>query len=184
VKAGLKFAAALLLIILLLNTTAYADNAWYFTQIGTGTFAYENCGPACAVMAVKWQDPEFDGSVEDARKTYKPNGGGWSVNEIICYLTGNDARGCLKRFPGEDAIADMLDKAILILLVDTGQLVYKQASGTGHFIIVKAYEVLDEQLYLLINDPWQGENILYTYGDIYDAVQARCILCIRVKSGK
>ena len=72
------------------NLTAEHSNdvgyEWYIDQGNTGQHAHENCGPACATMAIKWVDPTFTGITEDARNTYLPEGGQWHTSDIRNYL--------------------------------------------------------------------------------------------------
>lgn len=179
-KFCFRFVTICLVLITLLVVPAYARNDWYCTQFNSGVYFYENCGPATATMTVKWYNPEFEGTVEDARSAMRPNGGVWFAADISNYIKLCGVKSVRQYFPDVNAIVDILQDDILILCVDIGVFSNGKATNYGHFIIAKGYEFKDDQLWLVIHDPWYGENMLYPYTWVNNAVQARWSYCIRV----
>ncbi len=43
---------------------------WFIDQGNTGEHSNSNCGPASVVMAMKWRDEDFEGTVEEAREKF------------------------------------------------------------------------------------------------------------------
>lgn len=51
-------------------TDSYSDNGvgnFYVPQFNTGAFSQVNCGPAVTLMALRWIDPTYAGTVEEIR---------------------------------------------------------------------------------------------------------------------
>lgn len=71
-----------------LHTYAHSDRAyeWFIDQADTGPDAGNNCGPSSVTMAIKWYDPSFSQTAEDARNTYPEGHGWWYTSDIINYL--------------------------------------------------------------------------------------------------
>lgn len=165
----------------------YVDNDnrsydWYIDQYDTGDYWYENCGPAVVTMASKWSDPGFSRTAEQARQTYKPNGGWWVID-----LPGNDADinnyldlygipyyGRNSNSSYEDMTSrmmrDLRSGYILILCIDSSYITenyddnertgkpYSTGRNSGHFIIVKGFATVDGDTYFEVYDPANGNK--------------------------
>ena len=142
---------------------------WYIDQITTGEHAYVNCGPACAAMAVKWADPNFTGSAQEARNTYLPEGGWWYTSNIAAYLDDHTISWSYWTLPNADNMKSFLDEGnIIILCLDMyyvrevvgntewhkDKFYTTEAEEWGHFIVVKGYKVVDGIFWLEVYDPW------------------------------
>jgi len=146
---------------------------WYIDQTNTGTYSIDNCGPACATMALKWVYPDFSLTTEDARNTYLPTGGYWSTSTIMNYLNLHNAQNNVIQFSEtkiNNLIAALDAGDIAILCLDI-YYVRTQTKGeqwaldkfyttlsadSGHFIIVKGYTIVNNQLFFEVYDPWSN----------------------------
>ncbi|MBN1410325.1 MAG: hypothetical protein JW969_05735 [Spirochaetales bacterium] len=166
---------------------------WYVDQYTTGSHNFENCGPSVATMAVKWQKPSFSKTGEDARNTYRAGGGWWYTSDVMHYLNDNgvpywaiEAMGDTGDFTG------FIDSgSVIILCIDISQLTYNDNprqrvdgffTGTGHFVIIKGYRVVDNVLYYEMYDPnsWgkkyadgtlRGKDRYYKHSEIKRAME-------------
>lgn len=137
---------------------------WYIDQFNTGKYNYENCGPSAAAMAVKWSSNGDRGDAEEARSRYKSRGGWWSILDIEAYLNDEKISYREEYFIDKITMVNALNKGkILVLCIDprfimisnnkdekTG-LFYPPSSG--HFILVKGYKVVDDNLFFECYDP-------------------------------
>lgn len=149
------------------------DYNWYIDQNNTGKYSDINCGPACATMALKWAYPDFSFTVEDARNAYMPNGGWWSTATITQYLKAHNGSYGIIHFNDSrvnDLIADVeLDNGnIAILCLDIyyvrtqtkgeewelDKFYRTQSNNSGHFIIIKGYVTINNQIFFEVYDPW------------------------------
>ena len=185
------------------NLTAECSNdvgyEWYIDQFNTGKHTFDNCGPACVTMAIKWTDLTFTGTVQDARNTYKSEGGWWHTNDIRNYLNNYSISNFTMNFVDANALKNELDnKNIAILCLDMYYVRYQSenpewhvdkfyiipSEGGGHFIIVKGYKIVDEITWFEVYDPWslgvrymdgslKGRNRYYRSEDIMKATDVR-----------
>jgi hypothetical protein len=168
---------------------------WYIDQSTSGLYALTNCGPASVTMAIRWADSTFSKTALDARGTYEPGGGWWTTDDINAYLN-------LYNIP--HAVVDLSDtaamtKSILTTLLGHNQIVilcldmnyvrstvkndfrvdkfYPTTPGWGHFIVLKGYQQVDEELFFEAYDPYsfgavnsdltfKGMNRFYRYEDL------------------
>ena len=143
----------------------------YFDQYQSGPYASSNCGPAVASMAAKWANPKFDKNPKQARNAIKPQGGAWNNSEVAEYLETEGVSTMVVYLTSvEHVVKKYIDKGnLLIMAVDIFYIkqnshpiekVFKtytiSAKGTGHFIVVKGYKVVDGQFYLEVYDPNSG----------------------------
>lgn len=166
--------------------------AFYFQQQHTGTYENDNCGPACAVMACKWLDPSFTGTVESARNyaiTSSVDGGTWWYpRDIMNYIWDSvptnsywwDFTGASYQGYVNTIINHLENGEIAISCLNMGnvreQLDSKKGyradcyySGTlGHFLLIKGYRVVDGVVWFEVNDPW-GMDLKYEDGTPYGA---------------
>lgn len=170
------------------NNTFYN---WYIDQKNTGRFNRLNCGPSSATMAVKWSNPKFDKTVLNARNSYKPEGGWWYTDDVTSYLNDNNVKNKVVELKTIDKLTDELDKGnIAILCLDMYYIsqcsnstkkinkFYKTENRNwGHFIIVKGYAKVNEELLFEVYDPYsygkkskdgsfQGKDRLYKASEI------------------
>jgi len=180
-----------------------ADNnrnyEWYLDQANTGNFSSVNCGPTSVTMAMKWSDPSFSKTPQDARNLFESSGGWWYTNDIDNYLTINQTPHAI--IPLSDnaqqtqkILARQLDAGrILILCVDMSYIRYQPsnimhvdkfynatATGWGHFFVVKGYQQMKDEFFFDIYDPYdfgltnsdgsiKGKDRFYRYDDIFTA---------------
>jgi len=153
---------------------------WYIDQINTGTYSYVNCGPACVTMSIKWSNPNFTKTTENARNTYRPNGGWWYTSDIINYLNDNHTSHYVSSLANATSLINQLkDGNIAILCLDMYYVRYhtkdpewhidKFYSTTspewGHFIVVKGYKIVDDIIWFEVYDPW-SLNVRYSDGSL------------------
>jgi hypothetical protein len=161
------------------NNVSYS---WYIDQTTTGKYWYENCGPACATMALKWVFPNFIYTTEDARNTYLSGGGWWYTNNIINYLKLHNAEVRTISFGNNKSqnLVSELDKGRIAILCLDIYYVRTETKGvkwpvdkayeidipnSGHFIVVKGYKRVGSELLFEVYDPASLEtydNTRYT----------------------
>jgi len=138
---------------------------WYLNQYDTGEDARINCGPACAVMAAKWYDADFQGTVRQARESIPDLAGKWwYYRDIRSYLSqdGIDMTYALS-FTINDAIKTLDEGKMMIVNIHSRDISYRNdetAIGRfytgefGHFIILKGYRQADGVSYFEVYDPY------------------------------
>lgn len=154
---------------------------WYIDQYNSGAYNLINCGPTSVTMAIKWSDPAFTGTPEQARQTYRSSGGWWLTSDVIQYLNdysipnatiglSNDAAQT------QDTLTKLLNAGyIIILCIDMNQVTnppadvayhvdkfYNTTPQWGHFFVVKGYKQMEGQFYFQIYDPY---SMNFTYSD-------------------
>ena len=161
------------------NTTAEKSNnvthSWYIDQKNTGRHSSINCGPTCATMAAKWYNSAFAKRVEDARNTYRPEGGWWYTDDIEHYLNDNHIGNFYAGLNHASDLKSRIDNGhIVILCLDMHYVrkhlgksewhidkYYPTSVGFGHFIIVKGYKIVDGIVWFEVYDP-------NSWGSIYN----------------
>ena len=155
------------------------DYDWYIDQGLTGEHSNDNCGPASAVMAMKWIDEDFMGTAEEARQQFIPEGGWWFTSTIAEYFDSHGLDYSYWDFDLEDKARGIEDLKgliesgnIVLLCVDIGYVSYEYEEGLrinrfygyddGHFIIVKGYVEVDDRTYFEVYD---SNNWEMTYED-------------------
>ena len=164
-------------------TSAHSNNVnyeWYIDQVNTGPHSYINCGPASATMAIKWSNPNFTKTTEDARNTYLPDGGWWYTSDIMNYLTANNTAFSAYTFNYVSSLVSMLNNGnIAILCLDMYYVQYRstpvwwridkfyvtESPEWGHFIVVKGYKIVDDTIWFEVYDPW-SLNVTYSDGSL------------------
>jgi hypothetical protein len=168
---------------------------WYIDQATSGDFAPVNCGPASVTMAIRWADPGFTKTAQDARGTFRTDGGWWFTSDIDAYL---NMYSITHAIIGLSANADST-QAILTHQLDHNQIIilcldmnhvrnasdkdfhtdkfYQTSPNWGHFIVLKGYQKVDEELFFESYDPFsfglkntdhtlKGMNRYYRYEDL------------------
>lgn len=176
---------------------------WYFDQGFSGKWSENNCGPAVATMAIKWNNESFKEEVIDARYKIKETGEWWSTNDIKEYLREYNVSYKETLITQHDGLIEMIENgSIGILCIDPRVLPYNNKKedrtglfykpGEGHFIIVKGYKIVDDKLYYQCYDPasWgvkysdgtlKGVDRYYLSTDLYKAMEKRWNGVILVK---
>ncbi|MCY6355160.1 SH3 domain-containing protein [Clostridium sp. ZS2-4] len=166
---------------------------WYIDQYETGTYNYENCGPSSVTMAIKWADSSFDKTAQDARNTYRSEGGWWYTYDIINYLDKYNIKNWTSEDIKESSMKKELNNGnIMMLCIDSNYITYNSNEeqhvgrhygvGGGHFIVVKGYKVVDDKTYFEVYDPnsWnevyengtkKGKNRYYSSEDVIESME-------------
>jgi hypothetical protein len=180
----------------------YANNKdyeWYLDQKNTGVYSYNNCGPTSTTMSAKWSNPSFPKTPQDARAAYRPAGGWWYTSDIDQYLTDNSIPHYFVNLSStatgsQQVITTKLNEGNIIILCLDMYYIRPEASpaqridkfyvantvGWGHFIVVKGYRIVDDQVYFEVYDPYcfgktytdgtlKGKNRYYRINDIFKA---------------
>ena len=114
---------------------------WFVDQNQTGTYSYENCGPSCTSMILKWFSEANNVSTETLRSWIRPNGGWWYTDDIESVMDSYQVPYKRKRLDNASQLVESLNKDKIILLCLDGYYLSDDYSavGSGHFIIVKGY---------------------------------------------
>jgi hypothetical protein len=178
--------------------TGHSNNVnynWYYDQKNSGSFAGINCGPSSVTMAIKWTNANFNKTPEDARNTYRSNGGWWYTNDIINYLNQYSINNCTISINQIDLIQGQINSGNIVILCLDMYYIRNQVKdkwhidkfystnnkGWGHFIIVKGYKIVDDKVYYEAYDPYsngmkycndtlKGVNRYYRSQDLDSAV--------------
>lgn len=174
--------------------------SWYLDQAYTGPYSYDNCGPAAVSMVCKWSDSTFSKSVENARAAYRPTGGPWYPDDITFYLRDNNVPNSTFALPttlegNQQVIKRQIDLHQIVIVCLDMNLVrlnsnpnahadrfYNTQVGVGHFIIVKGYKIIDNNLWYETYDPasitatytdgiLKGQDRYYRSEDIFEATK-------------
>jgi len=145
------------------------DDCWYLNQLYSGNDANINCGPAVAVMAAKWFDSNFTGTIRQARGSQPDSRGeGWFYRNICTYLEANDVNITYSySFTTSKAIELLNENRIIITGILTSDIAFRNDEtqigryyyieyGSGHFIILKGYSIIDDVGYFEVYDPYTG----------------------------
>ena len=142
---------------------------WYVSQYGTGPDALINCGPACAVMAAKWYDEAFGGTVQEARDSNPAlKGKWWYYRHIQSYLIQNGTDVSHAYHALQSDFKRILDEnKIIIANIHSRDITYRDDETDigrfyegcfGHFIILKGYREADGTDYFEVYDPYTLES--------------------------
>lgn len=165
---------------------------WYIDQADTGVASNDNCGPSSAVMAAMFQKGDFSFSAEDARGLYRPEGGWWYTSDIESFFNEMMIEYEMDHFDGSYELRKVINDGDAVLLcIDTSYLteldILDNPIGKfygydgGHFLIVKGYEMIGDQLYFEVYDSnnWhetnsdnieKGINRLYPENELSEAI--------------
>jgi hypothetical protein len=158
-----------------------------------------NCGPTSTTMAAKWSDQTFSKTPSDARAAYRSGGGWWYTGDIDNYLKDNNIQHYFNNLGNSETGTGQVIKSkidggnIVILCLDMyyiaaesnnmqriDRFYYVNATGWGHFIVVKGYKIVDDQIWFEVYDPYsfgvrytdgtiKGKNRYYRSRDIFNA---------------
>ncbi len=146
------------------------DYDWYVDQWTTGTYWSANCGPTSIEMAGRFSDENFAYTTEDARANYRTNGGWWYDSDIHGALTQFEIPHTSSSLSSGNDLIGLLDQGGIVLVNpdmskvsmgneedDHAGLYYEP--GTGHYLIVKGYVLVDGATFFEVYDPWSiGES--------------------------
>lgn len=139
---------------------------WYLNEAMTGSMGPEDCGPAVATMALKWRNPAYNRTVEEARRWSVDRYGqkGWYTGCMTEFLDYNSAPYSLVVFKDPAQVEKLISQGYLLLVcVNTGYLVpnpdgekhvgrYYDYAG-GHYLILKGARRVSGELYIEVYDP-------------------------------
>lgn len=162
--------------ILTAKTRNNIDREWYIDQGNTGVHSSINCGPASVVMAIKWADSTFTGTAEEARNTFRAEGGWWYTSDMSAYLDRHNIPNFTAHLPDANALKEEIRSGnIVILCLDVFFIrrhighaewrtnrFFEAFLNAGHFIVVKGYKVVDGITWFEVYDPW---SMGLTYAD-------------------
>lgn len=147
------------------------DYDWYIDQRYTGSAAMNNCGPSCAVMAMRYQNPSETLSVEKAREEIPKDNGWWYTDDLEDFFKKHKVNYRSSFYTEPDKlIKPLLESKIAILCINSEDIRYNRkpneifnkpyTGGGGHFIVVKGYRIIDGKMYFTVNDPnsWGDKN--------------------------
>ena len=168
-----------------------SPDGFYLQQQHTGEYSNNNCGPTCAVMAARWADPSYSGTVEEARNhilysqysTDDPTDLSWHPQDVEDYLVDYGFDAVIETLPSVESqfvtfVTDRLKEGKLMVICLNMSYVTQAASGAnirinkyyngtnGHFLVIKGYKIVDGVVWMEINDPW-GLDLKYTDGTYY-----------------
>ena len=147
--------------------------SWYIDQADTGPCSVNNCGPAAALMSMKWFNAGSTNTAADARRTYPEDGGWWYTSDVINYLGAYSIPNTTMAFAGAEQLIAMLQEGcITILCINTAYLTTDSNSehrvgrfypyASGHFLVVKGYRRVDDNAFFEVYD---SNNWHSTYQD-------------------
>ena len=168
---------------------------WYIDQGTTGKHANINCGPTTVTMAIKWANPDFLKKPEDARNTIWSEGGLWYTSDIVKYLNLNSIGNYYIELNEISSLKNIIEDGNIAILCINSYLIglnkteryhrdrfYETNSQTfGHFILVKGYKFVDDQLWFECYDSYsmgafykngggpKGKDRYYSASDINEA---------------
>lgn len=128
----------------------------YFTQFGTGKYAYVNCMPTITAMAVKWYYPDSNVKVSDIRKLFLPDyKDGWYAWQVMDSLSEYDVP-----YSAYDIVDFSYEgiSSMIITELDKGNIVLTQMSEnvmgeSGHCFVIYGYKKLGDSCVFLVHDP-------------------------------
>lgn len=163
---------------------------FYRQQQHTGEYSDVNCGPACAVMAAIFANPEFKGTVEEARAERPIGNDGdtwWYPYMIREYWNNHNIDWYWWNFSGDYYSMDIIREqfqieldwgAIAVCCLDISRIseqifqskgyhadkyYHTNSSDSGHFLVVKGYCIVNGEMWLEVHDPW-GLDMVYSDG--------------------
>jgi hypothetical protein len=160
------------------RATCDRDYEWYKTQMGTGTFEVENCGPTSVSMAMVWYQRALDidpGEVRSAVTGSTP--GWWYTTDIESALERYGVPYSVKDYQTAEAIAAELDAGHVLILCLTMGLISPESPpwnshfnrfysyDSGHFVVVKGH--MESGAWLDVYDPNSWTEDHYTDGAPY-----------------
>lgn len=179
------------------ETVNYVSNErpyeWYIDQGNTGPCSGVNCGPSSVTMACNWYDGSLQLKASEARNVFYNNGGWWYTTDITAYMNLKKVKWHSAYITESSLKAEMDNGNIAILCLDmyyisaasgidskVGKFYSTQATGWGHFIVVKGYVETKKGVYFEVYDPYslnrsgddglpRGRDCYYKSADIIKA---------------
>ena len=174
---------------------------WYIDQGNSGEYASVNCGPASVTMAIHWADSGFTKTALEARQTYQTAGGWWYTSDVNLYLNKYSImHAIIGLSDNEDSFRTILGRQldhqqIIILCLDMDHVrqsangafrvdkFYPTTPGWGHFIVLKGYHKVDQEVFFESYDPYsfgsvnadnslRGQGRFYRYEDLANACKS------------
>jgi hypothetical protein len=162
------------------QASASPDRAyeWYKTQMGTGPFETNNCGPTSAAMAMVWYERTLDVDPGVVREAITGTmDGWWYTSHIEQALDLYGVPYAIMEVTSADDARAELDAGHILILCLTMDMISQQVPpyethfnrfygyGSGHFLVVKGY--MENGSWLDFYDPnnWSADH--YTDGSPY-----------------
>jgi len=165
---------------------------WYLNQSGSGEDSYINCGPAVAVMAAKWYNRNFSGTIKQARDSIPGTRNEWwyykhiveylrSVNVSFTYTYSYSSVNAMKWLDEGKIIIANTRMSDITFRNDSTRIGRFYSYNGGHFIILKGYYKIDGINYFEVYDPFtmneyysdgtpKGKDRLYLMSEVTASV--------------
>ena len=153
------------------------EQDWYIDQANTGEHSNDNCGPSSVTMAGKWFNKgSFTHTAEDARNSYRPEGGWWYTDDIMNYLDDVKVPYFVIEYTNEDDLLDAVFDGNIILICNNMGYIKRNYNpnervgrfyqfNSGHFLILKGIRLVDGKWYIESYDPNSWDK-RYSSGEI------------------
>jgi hypothetical protein len=151
---------------------------WYRTQMGTGRYEENNCGPASVSMAMKWFEESLDVDPGAVREAVTPVlDGWWYTTDIENALGEYGVPYAIEPFDSVESALAELDAGYILILCLTMGAISRQvppytshfnrfyAYDSGHFVVVKGYMEDGDWLDVYDSNNWSEDY--YTDGSPY-----------------
>ena len=146
---------------------------WYLDQAHTGDHSMSNCGPTSVAMAAKWADASFEGTAEDARDAFRPDGGWWYNADIEGSLTLYNVDYDAVMIEDINTLRSIIDSGYIAIINNSMGYIARETDAeahvnrfydfdSGHYLILKGYALVDDRTYFEVYDP---NNWDMTYED-------------------
>ncbi len=137
---------------------------WYMDQGDTGEFAGINCGPTSTAMILKWLNRNSLVTGESLRNEIPANGNWWSTVIIQNYMNRNGIFYFTHRY-NQQTLVDAINAGRIALVCLNMSMIERNFNAesnigrfyddvTGHFIVVKGYKYIQNELYFEVYDPF------------------------------
>ncbi len=137
---------------------------WYIDQAHTGKHASSNCGPTSVAMASKWADASFEGTPEESRKKFRPDGGWWYNEDIENSLKSLNVAYDSVSIDDAYTLRGIIDSGRIAIINNSMGYITRETDenahtnrfysfDSGHYLILKGYVLVDQTTYFEVYDP-------------------------------
>lgn len=170
------------------------DYDWYMDQAHTGEYSDGNCGPTSLAMILKWLDGNSAATGESLRNEIPNDGDWWTTNIFDSYFENKQIDIDDVIYTKPEDITNLIDKnEIVLVCLSMGEILpvpnpdktnmgrFYKFDG-GHFLLIKGYKIIDDELYYEVYDPnnWDmtysetgepmGKDRLYKATEMHKAI--------------
>lgn len=167
---------------------------WYMDQGSTGYYSDINCGPTSAAMVAKWVNGNSTDTGESLRKIEPNNGQWWNTKIIESYFRSRNINYSARIYSEYTLLNTIKNGGIALVCLNMGKIsknpnptsskIGKFYDGnSGHFIVVKGYKYIQDELYFEVYDPgsmglrysngqYLGKDRLYKASELGDAINS------------